>query len=152
MCDSGKIFPKYEVCSIEIDRWLFRIINSMGLTLYQVAVALAKRSFQDIAKKIDEMGPMKGCTATGDAINRAVQHHETMGRLQVDRVVIIVTDGQSDDDVIEPARQAREKGKLDIFQFSPFYAHNIESLARSYTVYLESPKRNKARYGSHRKV
>ncbi|XP_077967218.1 sushi, von Willebrand factor type A, EGF and pentraxin domain-containing protein 1-like [Styela clava] len=86
MCDSGELIPKY---AIEFD--------------------LSEYSFYEVQQKILNIGHLKGCTATGDAISRATKHFEVLGRLESDRVMIIVTDGKSNDDVEGPAEEARNK-------------------------------------------
>nr|XP_039267286.1 uncharacterized protein LOC120342501 isoform X7 [Styela clava] len=100
MCASGALNPKYRI-EVELGQYPFRYLR----------------------ETIMEISQMKGCTATGNAITQGTKHFEALGRDNVDKILVILTDGRSNDDVKQPALEARQEGikivAIGIGSFNP---------------------------------
>lgn len=70
------------------------------------------RNKNDLKNAISTMGRIKEGTKTGQALNHTFDYFNQSngGRPDVKQHLIVVTDGESDDEVGEPAEKLREKG------------------------------------------
>lgn len=73
---------------------------------------MGQYTFRKVKDRVMAIGHLRGCTMTGDAIKHAIQHFEVLGRPGVERILLLLTDGQSNDEVDNPSKQARENGIL----------------------------------------
>lgn len=71
---------------------------------------LGQYSFREIQEKVSSIGHLRGCTKTGDAISRATQHFEALGRPGAEKIMLVVTDGKSNDEVKIVSEEATKLG------------------------------------------
>uniref|UniRef100_A0A3P8XBR1 Collagen type VI alpha 6 chain n=1 Tax=Esox lucius TaxID=8010 RepID=A0A3P8XBR1_ESOLU len=104
------------------------IINKLVIDHSQVHVGLIQFSdkqkliFQfnesyhkaDVVQRLESMGQMGGSTFTGKALSYASQFFdpEKGGRPDVKKMLIVVTDGEAQDDVLAPAKTLQNKGVI----------------------------------------
>lgn len=91
----------------------------------------------EILQAIQEVRQMSGGTNTGKALSYAAEYFESNrgGRPNLSQYLIIVTDGQSQDEVVEPAKALRDKG-INIFAIG---------VAKANTTQLEEISGSKAK-------
>lgn len=79
---------------------------------FQVQLELGYYPFREVKDAISDLPRFGRCTATGQAISVVTKHFETLGRDNAHWVLVLLTDGRSNDDVAGPAQQATDAGVL----------------------------------------
>ncbi|XP_066547504.1 collagen alpha-6(VI) chain [Amia ocellicauda] len=75
----------------------------------------------DLLQAIDNMLQLGGGTLTGEAL-KSVSNYFKKARPNVNRILIVITDGEAQDEVLQPAKDLREKG-ITIFSIGVFGAN-----------------------------
>ncbi|XP_041102660.1 collagen alpha-6(VI) chain-like [Polyodon spathula] len=83
----------------------------------------------DLQEAIRNMSQLYGGTLTGKALSFASKYFERAkgGRSEVDQFLIVITDGQAQDEVAAPAEALRNKG-ITVFTIGVFGANNTQLL------------------------
>lgn len=118
-------------------------VNSIDVGLDNVRIGLLQFSskmreeFQldryntadDMGKAIQKMKQIRTGTQTGKALNLAAPYFDRPkgGRPELKQYLIVVTDGESHDSVVKPARAIRKKG-VTIFAIDMLRANNSQLL------------------------
>ncbi|KAK2902792.1 hypothetical protein Q8A67_007505 [Cirrhinus molitorella] len=108
----------------EIKTFMHNFVDGLDIDTKKVQVGLARFNTDphkefligeyankaDLFKKIDNLPYRTGGTYMGKAMNFLKDSYFTSSRINVPQIVVVVTDGDSADDITEPARKLRQNG------------------------------------------
>ncbi|MBN3325895.1 CO6A6 protein, partial [Atractosteus spatula] len=78
----------------------------------------------DLMKAVDSMNQLGGGTLTGQAL-RSVSEYFKKARQDVNKILIVITDGEAQDEVLQPAAALRNEG-IFIFSIGVFGANYVQ--------------------------
>ncbi|GCC24847.1 collagen alpha-6(VI) chain-like [Chiloscyllium punctatum] len=83
----------------------------------------------DLLAAINDMQQLGGGTLTGDALRLAVDYFDEAkgGRPDVPQYLVVITDGEAQDEVLQPAKAIRDKG-VTVFAVGIFNANSTQLL------------------------
>ncbi|XP_059913867.1 vWFA and Collagen domain-containing protein [Gadus macrocephalus] len=142
-------------------RWLVNITNSFDISSHHTQVGLVQYSDtprleiplgkhlsnQELVAAIEDIGYLGGSTKTGRAIKFATQHvfaSSNRTRTARNRIAVVLTDGRSQDDVVDAALEAKAQNII-LFAVgvgSEIDSSELESIANkpasTYVLYAEN--------------